>query len=702
MRKKLIVFLMLLSLVLTACGGNAPKNETKKEIEIKDEKKVVEEDLFINNKREKVKVLKTNTGYLIEFKNKVYSIDNKQYNLLKNKNDLLFTFDNKVLKQFKEEEIEAYDNYGSFYQVLLKNGNQIQVFDKPSEKMEVRNDYSKLNDGKNIKAIYKHGDHWHVLYSDGNEIITYKDPTKIDAKELEKSKVKLVSDNEIKKDKIVKVLKHGDHYHIYLADGTEYISHDRPTNLPTGVVIGEYNGPAHGQKSNSNKTQNSQNQANTGTKRRNDTSQENKNNHSSHRRIKVVNLEFLKNINISQVKVHGDHYHVYDNNGNEYITYDSAVRKLVDKVTDYEGNHGETSNDSNKPANPNDSKPSVENNKKDETQSSKPTSKKKSEVKSINQKNGKWEIELQNGEKIIVEKLIYENGKINLENLTNPNNSSNLENLSGSGSLTKKDNSNIDKPKKEYIDPLTGEKVVKVLKHGDHYHIYYENGEENVMFEDPRTIWPGIEIGEYQGSHSDNHKNPEKKPKKEPEKDIDKKPIPDNKKENKLTYDKVIAKLAVKDYETAMSYGGMIYTTGFDKEKNEFIVPHHDHYHNITIDRIIDLASKGAFGRYSAEEVIATMKYFVENPDKRPKKAGWGDSANGETEEENEEHDELKLNYIAKKYGVNRYNMSQFFRIGNTVNIYLEDETIQINLSDLSIKNGKVEEDIKLPKKKKN
>ncbi|WP_018370189.1 pneumococcal-type histidine triad protein [Streptococcus marimammalium] len=60
-----------------------------------------------------------------------------------------------------------------------------------------------------------------------------------------------------------------------------------------------------------------------------------------------------------------------------------------------------------------------------------------------------------------------------------------------------------------------------------------------------------------------------------------------------------------------------------------FIIPHTDHYHYIQLkwldkDPEIFIASDKT---YNLNQFLATAKYYMENPDKRPKKDGWGEDA---------------------------------------------------------------------------
>lgn len=131
-----------------------------------------------------------------------------------------------------------------------------------------------------------------------------------------------------------------------------------------------------------------------------------------------------------------------------------------------------------------------------------------------------------------------------------------------------------------------------------------------------------------------------------------------------------------------------------------FIIPHHDHYHNISVQQIIGNDSDREYflKGHSAEDVLKTAKYLAENPDARPKgKDGWGDSAGEEPAEVDELADEKKMDYLAEKYGVDRNDLSQFQRIINTVTITKDGESIDINLSDLKVEGDKVTPLVELP-----
>ncbi|WP_394405006.1 pneumococcal-type histidine triad protein [Streptococcus sp. 20-1249] len=85
-----------------------------------------------------------------------------------------------------------------------------------------------------------------------------------------------------------------------------------------------------------------------------------------------------------------------------------------------------------------------------------------------------------------------------------------------------------------------------------------------------------------------------------------------------------------------------------------FVIPHIDHYHYVQLkwfDEEPELLTDND-KTYSLEEFLATAKYYLENPDKRPKKSGWGtDSAIHKEEETSDEvaADKLPEDLTAKK-----------------------------------------------------
>lgn len=262
---KYFSFLIFTLMLIVGCSNNSGKVSHST---VKKQQEIQEQDLYINGKKEKVKVFKNVKKYNVEYKDKLFVLDESQYEKLKKEdNKLLLTFDKKIIENFDKNNIDTYRKYGTFYQVLLKNGETLQFFDKPSAGKEASGD--DLN--SRIVGVYKHGDHWHVKLDDGSEYITHDDPTQIipnvkvgkyegshDGKEkninLTKNKEKKEKPKkslnlmryykieELKDKGIVKASVHGDHWHLFDANGKEYITHEDPRGKLDGVKIEEYTG----------------------------------------------------------------------------------------------------------------------------------------------------------------------------------------------------------------------------------------------------------------------------------------------------------------------------------------------------------------------------------------------------------------------------------------------------------------------------
>lgn len=172
---------------------------------------------------------------------------------------------------------------------------------------------------EDIEKIIKHGDHWHVFTKDGKEHITYKDPNKMsDSDEL--SFVSVVTLDQLKDLDVNVIKKHGDHYHVYLKDGTEYLTYENPEKLFPNIKIGEYVGSHSDSTNTSNKQQ----------------------------------TTIQKGNEVVKILQHGDHYHVYTASGDEYITYQDPRDKYPNATFgQYTGTHASngkhTSSDANKP-----------------------------------------------------------------------------------------------------------------------------------------------------------------------------------------------------------------------------------------------------------------------------------------------------------------------------------------------------------------
>ena len=308
MKKRTISILLISAIMLSACGGGKNKEEVKKEkidvtlFEENDKKQskykgYTVEEVYINGKKEKIDVQSHGEHYHIIFKGKKYSLSKEKYNeLFKVNNKIVLSEETleKEISQLKEEDIISYYKHGDHWHVKTKYGEFITRED-PSKLRNIANlkensirtiSKSELNSVK-IVSYYKHGDHWHIKTSDGREYISYSDPSgKRTINEVKKADViekieDIIIGNSNGK-KIKSYYKHGDHWHVTLEDGTEYITYKDPAlNMDVDKnAIGE--------------------------------------------KIDVIDKIEDNKINGKKIKSyykHGDHWHVILEDGTEYITY---------------------------------------------------------------------------------------------------------------------------------------------------------------------------------------------------------------------------------------------------------------------------------------------------------------------------------------------------------------------------------------------
>ena len=476
-----------------------------------------------------------------------------------------------------------------------------------------------------IVRSYKHGDHWHVFTKDGKEHITYTDPSKLgDGNSL--SLVSVVSRNKLRGLNVRSILKHGDHWHVYTADGNEFLTYEDPSGMFPGIAIGTYVG-SHG----SNNKRNS--------------------NNYSH-----ANIIEDKKDRVIKILRHGDHWHIYTASGKEYISYTDPTSKYPDaEVGEYQGNHGDS---------------------QDNTEKEKPSE--KPNVPSASEK-------------------LYEARK----NL-------NIINVLGK-------------------DPVNRYDIVKILKHGDHYHIYDSKGNEGITYTDPRSLYPEAEFGEYKGSHGDENKKPFEWPKgvtkivdhgdhwhlyvgdKEVgvvhENPRSRYPNAEYIKEGSdhsdigvdekelFTYESVKAEIKDKVIPyldsnlRAMRHYGDLDTTlpvygSNGVKKGIFYWLHGNHYHAITIKQIIQNAKAGQYGDCTAREIVAALKYIIQNPDK-------------EIESKVTVDREEVVKYLMKVY--NLKDRMDVNIIGDIAYVYINDETLTFSLADFEKVNGEIRYKKKLP-----
>ncbi len=509
-----------------------------------------------------------------------------------------------------------------------------------------------------IVKVVKHGDHWHVFTSDGKEHITYTDPSRMKSGQTMEM-VSVVSLEALRGMKVSSIKVHGDHWHVLTADGREFLTYEDPSALFPNVAIGKYTGEDHHASQGTGSI-------NTNTDR------------------------------VVRILKHGDHYHVYTSSGNEYVTYtDPRSMYPGAEYGTYVGDHDDHKHDkdgnefiSHKTKKPEASRPSTP---------SKPGN--SGGIKFISV------VSLDKLKGLDVEKILKHDDHYHVytrdgkEYLTHDDPSGLFPHIKIGKFEGKhgdhdhhnhhdhhehKDDNHGERPDPDkYLsitpfpnDPSDPKRVVKIAKHGNHWHLYHADDTESVVYKDPSLAYPGIKIEDYSEDYGKN---------------VDESEM--------FSYDSVKAeKIVPLSY---MKYGGMIYATGFDRGNDEFIVPHQNHFHNIKIKTIIGLAKDGdVFNGYTARQVVATLKYYLEHPEERPKKAGWGDSKD-ETEHgkiETAQTLKLKMEFLMAYYNMPSTKEEHMQRIGSSIYVYTPKKTLAIELSDLEIVDGVVKPIVELPK----
>lgn len=372
-------------------------------------------------------------------------------------------------------------------------------------------------DADQIVRVVRHGDHWHVFTRDGREIITYTDPSQASSAHDLSNTAKVVSAGELtsmRGTEVVKILRHGDHYHVFTADGREFITYTDPSAAFPGVAIGTYTG-SHGHVQASWSGSHASGwtaPAATGKAAGTGGTAAPVPGLSF---VRVVGLDELSRLPVVRILRHADHYHAYLADGTEYITYDNPASTFPHiQIGAYAGNHG--------------------------------------------------------------------GADITPAPMPAPT------------------------PERNPNDP---KRVVKILRHEDHWHLILADGTELVTHTDPSAAYPHIKIGAYDPLAG---------------RDLDELGA-----DELFDYGDVEEGLRVPLDQ--ITYGGIIYTIGFNRATSTFIVPHLDHYHNISVEMLIQAVKlfPESFGNRSARDVVATLKYLVRHPEARPHKEGWGAGADG-------------------------------------------------------------------------
>lgn len=181
-------------------------------------------------------------------------------------------------------------------------------------------------DANDIVKIIKHGDHWHVFTKDGREIITYKDPTRAHTASDLQDVHSVVSNSELSDMgvQVVRILQHGNHWHVYTSDGREFITYSDPSSYYPNITIGTYTGSHNHESYTHPAFDGGSGQDYSGTPSYGSSS-------ASSSSSSVPNipdlvevhsgLDEIRNKNIVKILKHGDHWHVYDSDDHEYVVY---------------------------------------------------------------------------------------------------------------------------------------------------------------------------------------------------------------------------------------------------------------------------------------------------------------------------------------------------------------------------------------------
>ena len=505
---------------------------------------------------------------------------------------------------------------------------------------------------EDIVKIIKHGDHWHVFTKDGKEHITYRDPETITDDDDDFSLVSVVSANMLKSLDVVKILKHGDHYHVYTSSGMEYLTYENPSSIFPNIPIGTYVG-SHGDNRRSHDASDysyavaSDDQGNSANN---------------------ITSKSIDEDEVVKILKHADHYHIYTRSGKEYISYKDPSRKYPNiPIGTYVGTH-----ESNRKK---EIEKEIENiNNQTNPDYSYDRFKKLKDSLSIVNVLGKGEVDRYDIVKILKHEDHYHiydskgNEGITYTDprLIYPNATFGIYN--GSHGTSQSENPS----RKEFNWPKG---VTKILDHGDHWHLYRGNTEVAVVHENPKSHYPNAEYIVEHHNHSEQQVT---------EGEI-------------FSYDSVKAYLKEGIFDVLddnlkkmTNYGSLTNTNipvyGSDEIKeNIFYWLHNgDHYHAITIKQIIQNAKAGEYKNYTAKEVVSALKYIIQNPEKIK-----------QLQKENEEKitvDQEKIINFLKDY----YKMDVQV-IGDKAYIYAK-ETYEFLLKDFKEENKKVKYTKELPK----
>jgi len=181
-------------------------------------------------------------------------------------------------------------------------------------------------DASDIVKIIKHGDHWHVFTKDGREIITYKDPTRAHTASDLQDVHSVVSNSELSDMgvQVVRILQHGNHWHVYTSDGREFITYSDPSSYYPNITIGTYTG-SHNHESYTHPASEGGSEQDYSVTPSYGSSSASSSSSSVPNIPGLVEvhsgLDEIKNKDIVKILKHEDHWHVYDRDGHEYVVH---------------------------------------------------------------------------------------------------------------------------------------------------------------------------------------------------------------------------------------------------------------------------------------------------------------------------------------------------------------------------------------------
>lgn len=428
-------------------------------------------------------------------------------------------------------------------------------------------------DASDIVKIIKHGDHWHVFTKDGREIITYKDPTRAHTASDLQDVHSVVSNSELSDMgvQVVKILQHGNHWHVYTSDGREFITYSDPSSYYPNITIGTYTG-SHNHESYTHAAFD----GGIGQDYSVTPSYGSSSDSSSSSFVPNIpglvevhrGVDEVKNKRIVKILKHEDHWHVYDSDGHEYVTHtDPSPYFPGITVGTYTGCHDGNCDHSH-------------------------------EHKHVD----------------------HNNHNEHAEHTHHADDTSNSQQPPVVPSHTPSDTG---EPLPQIpdlvevhsgLDEIRDKNIVKILKHEDHWHVYDSDGQEYIVRSDPRQAFPYAAVGEY-------------------DKNVDHVVIEDG---DLFDYNYVPSENKVSLADLDKVFADLKYMRAYDAKTNRFYAWHmagNPHIHSHTLEEVIKSvkadAAHFASKHISARDVVATVKWLFDHPESQPH-----DEHNGEFQKE--------------------------------------------------------------------